>query len=105
MIVCGVLGFSAEGSAGKPRRADLRVTGATLSATPSAGGKVTVRATVRNAGKAGAGASLVSVALQGMRAPLARAKVAKLKPGKQKAVPVPVTFPKVIAPASTSWAA
>jgi hypothetical protein len=91
MIVCGALGFSAEGAAGKPRRADLKVTGATLSAAPSAGGRATVRATVRNAGKAGAGTSLASVALQGMRAPLARAKVAKLKGGKKKAVSVPVT--------------
>ena len=55
MIVCGVLGFSAEGAAGKPRRADLKVSGATLSAAPAAGARVIVRATVRNAGKAAAG--------------------------------------------------
>ena len=57
-----------------------------------------MRATVRNSGKAAARASLVSVALKGMRAPLARAKVTKLKRGKKLTVPVPVTFPKVIAP-------
>ena len=86
MIVCVALGCAAEGAAGKPRRADLKVSGAALSSVPAAGERVIVRATVRNTGKAAARASLVSVALQGMRAPLARVKVAKLKRGKKLTV-------------------
>jgi hypothetical protein len=96
--VCGVLGFLAEGADGKPRRADLKVSAASLSGQPVAGARVTVRATVRNAGKAKARASRLSVGLKGMRAPLARAKVSKLKPRKKKTVSLSVPLPRVIAP-------
>ena len=73
------------------------VSAVTSSGTPAAGAKVTVRAVVRNTGRQLARASRLSVGLEGMGAPLARAKVAKLKAGKRTSVSLSVTFPRVIA--------
>jgi YD repeat-containing protein len=95
--VCGVFAFLPGGAAAKSRRADLTVGAVSLSATPAAGAKVSVRVMVRNAGKAVARASQLSVGLEKMRAPLARAKVGKLKPGKRTTVSLAVRFPTVIA--------
>ena len=69
---------------GKPRRADLSVSKVSLSAGPALGATVKLWAVVRNAGKAPARPSQLSVGLAGMRAPLARKRVARLAAGQEE---------------------
>ena len=98
VVACGLAGLIPDGADGKPRRADLAVPKVSLSAGPSLGATVTLRAVVRNAGKASAKPSQLSVGLAGMRSPLARKQVGRLKRGKKTTVSLPIRFPSVIAP-------
>ena len=96
-LVLAMLVLPPAAAAGKPRRADLSVSKVSLSGGPALGTTVKLRAVVRNAGKAPARPSQLSVGLAGMRAPLARKRVARLGRGKKKTVSVAVRFPSIIA--------
>ena len=98
LIACVGLIVAPPGAVGKPKRADLSVTAVVPSAAPTAGAKVTLRVTVRNTGKLAAAKSQLAVSLESVRTSLARADVAKLKPGRRTTVAVAVTFPKPTAP-------
>jgi hypothetical protein len=97
LIACGVLALVPAVAAGKPRRADLTVAAVTLSAAPAAGATVKARVTVRNTQKVSAPRSQLSVSLETLRAPLARAAVGKLKPGGKLTLSVALKFPRSLA--------
>src|SRR4051812_22695427 len=98
LVACGLAGLLPDDADGKRHRADLSIAKATLSTGPAPGARVTLRVVVRNAGKARAPRSQLSVGLARMRAPLARKQVGRIKRGKKLKVSVAISFPTVIAP-------